>query len=106
MDYKEMIITLAGLIFVIALSLTIYKKNIRKNAKGKEIKFVASFLSIGLTSSLAYGLEFKGLPYALPAYVIMVYMLQYGISQKFIDMVFKVAKAYFKKKTGIEIEEE
>mgnify|MGYP000885815188 CR=1 FL=1 len=106
MSYKEMVITLAVLIFVIALSLTIYKKNIRKNAKGKEIKFVASFLSIGLTSSLAYGLEFKGLPYALPAYVIIVYMLQYGISQKFIDMVFKVAKAYFKKKTGIEIKEE
>lgn len=106
MNYKEMIFTLAGLIFIIALSLTIYKKNIRKNAKGTEIKLVAGFLSIGLTSSLAYGLEFKGLPFALPAYVIMVYMLQYGISQKVIDTVFKVAKAYFKKKTGIEIEEE
>ena len=46
MNYKEMIFTLAGLIFIIALSLTIYKKNIRKNAKGTEIKLVAGFLSI------------------------------------------------------------
>lgn len=100
--YKEMIIVLLILIGIVSLSLTTYKKNIRKKATAREIKVVAWILSIVLTTSITYGFEFKGLPFALPAYIVAVFFLQWSISQTVWDWIWKLGKTWIEKKLKIE----
>lgn len=95
---KETAIILAIETVVIALSVTAYKKNIRKLAKRREIVTVAFILSMTVTTSLAYGVPFAGLPYALFAYIISVFFLQWLVSQKVLDEAWALVKAYLQKK--------
>lgn len=101
---KETAILLGVEIVTIALSITAYKKNLRKEAKKNEIIIVAFVLSILLTVSLAMGIPFIGMPWAIPAYVTSVFFLQWLVSQKVLDILWKGVKALIKKKTQIDLD--
>jgi hypothetical protein len=102
MDYKTLVMALVALIVAVALCMSAYKKNLRTTAKRKEITWVAVILSVVLTTSLGFGLGFPGIPWALVAYCIVVFFLQWFINQKVVDKLWAVlglvAKAEAKKR--------
>lgn len=100
---KETAIFLGAEIVVVALSLTGYKKKIRQGAKKNEIIVLAILLSIAITASLGIGIPFVGIPWALPAYILTVFFLQWLISQKFFDIAWKIGKAWLSTK-GVKID--
>ncbi len=85
-------------ILVVALALTAYKKKLRKTAKKNEIIFTAVLLSCAITISLAVGIPFVGIPWAIPAYIITVFFLQWLVSQEVMDQVWKIGKAWLSTK--------
>ena len=97
---KETAIVLVIEIVVVALSLTAYKKQLRKTAKRAEIVWLAVILSTLLTISLGYGIPFVGMPFAIPAYIIAVFFLQWLVSQAIMDWGWKLIKEFIEKKVS------
>ncbi len=97
---KETAIVLVIEIVVVALSLTAYKKQLRKTAKRAEIIWLAVILSTLLTISLGYGIPFVGMPFAVIAYIIAVFFLQWLVSQTVMDWGWKLIKEFIEKKVS------
>lgn len=97
---KETAIVLVIEIVVVALSLTAYKKQLRKTAKRAEIIWLAVILSTILTISLGYGIPFVGMPFAVVAYIITVFFLQWLVSQTVMDWVWKIIKGFIERKVS------
>ena len=72
-NMKETAIVLVIEIVVVALSLTAYKKQLKKTAGRAEIIWLAIILSTILTISLGFGIPFVGMPFAVVAYIITVF---------------------------------
>ena len=83
---------LAAIVLIVAIALTVWKKNIRKRAKEGEIKAVALLLSAALVCSTGVGLGFPGIPWALISYSLAVFFLQWLVSQKVLDWLWKLGK--------------
>lgn len=98
---KETAIVLVIEIVVVALSLTAYKKQLRKTAKRAEIIWLAVILSTLLTISLGYGIPFVGMPFAVIAYIIAVFFLQWLVSQAIMDWGWKLIKEFIERKVSI-----
>ena len=75
---KETAIVLV--IEIVVVALFDYKKQLRKTAKRAEIIWLAVILSTLLTISLGYGIPFVGMPFAVIAYIIAVFFLQWLVS--------------------------
>ena len=97
---KETAIVLVIEIVVVALSLTAYKKQLRKTAKRTEIIWLAVILSTLLTISLGYGIPFVGMPFAVIAYIIAVFFLQWLVSQTVMDWGWKLIKGFIERKVS------
>ncbi len=97
---KETAIVLVIEIVVVALSLTAYKKQLRKTAKRAEIIWLAVILSTILTISLGYGIPFVGMPFAVIAYIIAVFFLQWLVSQTVMDWGWKLIKEFIERKVS------
>ncbi len=97
---KETAIVLVIEIVVVALSLTAYKKQLRKTAKRAEIVWLAVILSTLLTLSLGYGIPFVGMPFAVIAYIIAVFFLQWLVSQTVMDWGWKLIKEFIERKVS------
>ena len=97
---KETAIVLVIEIVVVALSLTAYKKQLRKTAKRAEIVWLAVILSTILTISLGYGIPFVGMPFAVIAYTTTVFFLQWLVSQTVMDWGWKLIKGFIEKKVS------
>ena len=97
---KETAIVLVIEIVVVALSLTAYKKQLRKTAKRAEIIWFAVILSTILTISLGYGIPFVGMPFAVVAYIITVFFLQWLVSQTVMDWAWKLIKGFIERKVS------
>ncbi len=97
---KETAIVLVIEIVVVALSLTAYKKQLRKTAKRSEIVWLAVILSTLLTLSLGYGIPFVGMPFAVIAYIIAVFFLQWLVSQTVMDWGWKLIKEFIERKVS------
>ena len=97
---KETAIVLVIEIVVVALSLTAYKKQLRKTAKRTEIIWLAVILSTLLTISLGYGIPFVGMPFAVIAYIIAVFFLQWLVSQTVMDWGWKLIKEFIERKVS------
>ncbi len=97
---KETAIVLVIEIVVVALSLTAYKKQLRKTAKRVEIIWLAVILSTILTISLGYGIPFVGMPFAVIAYIIAVFFLQWLVSQTVMDWGWKLIKEFIERKVS------
>ena len=97
---KETAIVLVIEIVVVALSLTAYKKQLRKTAKRAEIIWLAVILSTILTISLGYGIPFVGMPFAVIAYIIAVFFLQWLVSQAIMDWGWKLIKEFIERKVS------
>ena len=97
---KETAIVLVIEIVVVALSLTAYKKQLRKTAKRAEIVWLAVILSTILTISLGYGIPFVGMPFAVIAYIIAVFFLQWLVSQTVMDWGWKLIKEFIERKVS------
>ena len=97
---KETAIVLLIEIVVVALSLTAYKKQLRKTAKRSEIIWLAVILSTILTISLGYGIPFVGMPFSIPAYIIAVFFLQWLVSQTVMDWGWKLIKGFIERKVS------
>ena len=97
---KETAIVLVIEIVVVALSLTAYKKQLRKTAKRAEIVWLAVILSTLLTISLGYGIPFVGMPFAVIAYIIAVFFLQWLVSQTVMDWGWKLIKEFIERKVS------
>ncbi len=97
---KETAIVLVIEIVVVALSLTAYKKQLRKTAKRAEIIWLAVILSTLLTISLGYGIPFVGMPFAVIAYIIAVFFLQWLVSQTVMDWGWKLIKEFIERKVS------
>jgi len=97
---KETAIVLVIEIVVVALSLTAYKKQLRKTAKRAEIIWLAVILSTILTISLGYGIPFVGMPFAVIAYIIAVFFLQWLVSQTVMDWGWKLIKGFIERKVS------
>ncbi|HKM08133.1 MAG TPA: hypothetical protein VJ869_14305 [Sphaerochaeta sp.] len=97
---KETAIVLVIEIVVVALSLTAYKKQLRKTAKRAEIIWLAVILSTLLTISLGYGIPFVGMPFAVIAYIIAVFFLQWLVSQAIMDWGWKLIKGFIERKVS------
>ncbi len=100
---KETGLLLLALIVVVALSVTAYKKHLNKDASRKGIIWLAVALSVILTTSLAFGIQFVGMPWALPAYIISVFFLQWLVSQKVMDWGWGIIKGWVEKKVQSKI---
>lgn len=100
-NWKLFVIFLSSLPLITAIIVTVWKKNIRKQAQAKEIRIVAIIASIIMTVSVAIGFKFPGLPWTLIAYVIFTFFVQWLISQKVLDEIWAFAKAYIQKKAGL-----
>lgn len=83
---------LAAIILIVAIALTVWKKNIHKNARENEIKVIALVVSIVITCSAGIGLGFPGIPWALISYSLAVFFLQWLVSQKVLDWLWKLGK--------------
>ena len=97
---KETAIVLVIEIVIVALSLTAYKKQLRKTAKRAEIIWLAVILSTILTISLGYGIPFVGMPFAVIAYIIAVFFLQWLVSQAIMDWGWKLIKEFIERKVS------
>ena len=97
---KETAIVLVIEIVVVALSLTAYKKQLRKTAKRAEIVWLAIILSTILTISLGFGIPFVGMPFAVVAYIITVFFLQWLISQTVMDWAWMQIKGLLERKAN------
>ena len=97
---KETAIVLVIEIVIVALSLTAYKKQLRKTAKRAEIIWLAVILSTLLTISLGYGIPYVGMPFAVIAYIIAVFFLQFLVSQTVMDWGWKLIKEFIEKKVS------
>ena len=97
---KETAIVLVIEIVVVALSLTAYKKQLRKTAKRAEIIWLAVILSTLLTLSLGYGIPFVGMPFAVIAYIITVFFLQWLVSQMVMDWGWNLIKEFIERKVS------
>ena len=97
---KETAIVLLIEIVVVALSLTAYKKQLRKTAKRSEIIWLAVILSTLLTISLGYGIPFVGMPFAVIAYIITVFFLQWLVSQMVMDWGWNLIKEFIERKVS------
>ena len=97
---KETAIVLVIEIVIVALSLTAYKKQLRKTAKRAEIIWLAVILSTLLTISLGYGIPFVGMPFAVIAYIIAVFFLQWLVSQAIMDWGWKLIKGFIERKVS------
>ena len=97
---KETAIVLVIEIVVVALSLTAYKKQLRKTAKRAEIVWLAVILSTLLTISLGHGIPFVGMPFAVIAYIIAVFFLQWLVSQTVMDWGWKLIKEFIERKVS------
>jgi len=97
---KETAIVLVIEIVIVALSLTAYKKQLRKTAKRAEIIWLAVILSTLLTISLGYGIPFVGMPFAVIAYIIAVFFLQWLVSQAIMDWGWKLIKEFIERKVS------
>ncbi|MEA4864171.1 MAG: hypothetical protein VB088_02095 [Sphaerochaeta sp.] len=99
MDWKMVAAVIAALVLVIGFGMEAYKKWLREDrAKKGEIILVAAVLSLVLTASFAFGLEFPGLPWTYPGYAIGIFMLQWFIDQKAIKKICKVLGLFGKAK--------
>lgn len=83
---------LAALILITAVALTVWKKNLHKCAKEGEIKVLALCLSAALTCSAGVGFGFPGIPWALVSYTLAVFFLQWLVSQKVLDWLWKLGR--------------
>jgi len=97
---KETAIVLVIEIVIVALSLTAYKKQLRKTAKRVEIIWLAIILSTILTISLGFGIPFVGMPFAVVAYIITVFFLQWLVSQTVMDWAWKLVKSLLERKAN------
>ena len=97
---KETAIVLVIEIVIVALSLTAYKKQLRKTAKRVEIIWLAIILSTILTISLGFGIPFVGMPFAVVAYIITVFFLQWLVSQTVMDWGWKLIKGFIERKVS------
>lgn len=97
---KETAIVLVIEIVVVALSLTAYKKQLKKTAGRAEIIWLAIILSTILTISLGFGIPFVGMPFAVVAYIITVFFLQWLVSQTVMDWGWKVIKEFIERKVS------
>ncbi len=97
---KETAIVLVIEIVVVALSLTAYKKQLKKTAGRAEIIWLAIILSTLLTLSLGYGIPFVGMPFAVIAYIIAVFFLQWLVSQAIMDWGWKLIKGFIERKVS------
>lgn len=97
---KETAIVLVIEIVVVALSLTAYKKQLKKTAGRAEIIWLAIILSTILTISLGFGIPFVGMPFALVAYIITVFFLQWLVSQTVMDWGWKLIKEFIERKVS------
>jgi len=97
---KETAIVLVIEIVIVALSLTAYKKQLRKTATRKEIVWLAVILSTILTISLGYGIPFVGMPFAVIAYIIAVFFLQWLVSQTVMDWGWNLIKGFIERKVS------
>ena len=96
MDWENIAWVLAVIVVVVAFGMETYKKNLRGDESGKtkagksEIVLVAAILSTLLTGSLAFGLEFPGLPISIVGYVLVVFLLQWQLDQNVVKRLWKV----------------
>ena len=97
---KETAIVLGIEIVVVALSLTAYKKQLKKTAGRAEIIWLAIILSTILTISLGFGIPFVGMPFAVIAYIITVFFLQWLISQTVMDWAWMQIKGLLERKAN------
>ena len=97
---KETAIVLVIEIVVVALSLTAYKKQLKKTAGRAEIIWLAIILSTILTISLGFGIPFVGMPFAVVAYIITVFFLQWLVSQTVMDWGWKLIKRFIERKVS------
>lgn len=97
---KETAIVLVIEIVVVALSLTAYKKQLKKTAGRAEIIWLAIILSTILTISLGFGIPFVGMPFAVVAYIITVFFLQWLVSQMVMDWGWKLIKEFIERKVS------
>lgn len=97
---KETAIVLVIEIVVVALSLTAYKKQLKKTAGRAEIIWLAIILSTILTISLGFGIPFVGMPFAVVAYIITVFFLQWLVSQTVMDWGWKLIKEFIERKVS------
>ena len=97
---KETAIVLIIEIVVVALSLTAYKKQLKKTAGRAEIIWLAIILSTILTISLGFGIPFVGMPFAVVAYIITVFFLQWLVSQTVMDWGWKLIKGFIERKAS------
>lgn len=90
MDWKVVAAVVAALVVVIGFGMEAYKKWLREDkAKKGEIITVAALLSLVLTASFSFGLEFPGLPWTFPGYALGIFLLQWFIDQKAIKLICK-----------------
>ena len=92
MSWLEVGGILAIIILVVAIALTVWNKYHRKRAHEGEIKAVALLLSATLVCSTGVGLGFPGIPWALVSYSLVVFFLQWLVSQKVLDWLWKLGK--------------
>ena len=95
---KETAIVLVIEIVVVAVSQL--QKQLRKTAKRAEIIWLAVILSTLLTISLGYGIPFVGMPFAVIAYIIAVFFLQWLVSQAIMDWGWKLIKEFIERKVS------
>lgn len=99
MDWKLVVAVVAALVLVIGFGMEAYKKWLREDkAKKGEIILVAAVLSLVLTASFSFGLEFPGLPWTFPGYAVGIFLLQWFIDQKAIKKICKVLGLFGKAK--------
>ena len=94
---KETAIVLVIEIVVVALSLTAQEtaeKDSKK--KGRDYMVILSTLTI----SLGYGIPFVGMPFAVIAYIIAVFFLQWLVSQTVMDWGWKLIKEFIERKVS------
>ncbi|MGH0053807.1 MAG: hypothetical protein ACQ5SW_10500 [Sphaerochaetaceae bacterium] len=90
MGWKGTVRVIFAMVVVIGFGMESYKKSLRSDKAGKrEIIIVATLLSLVLTASFSFGLDFPGLPLSFPGYAIGVFLLQWFVDQKVIKWICK-----------------
>jgi len=107
MGWKVVAAVVAALVLVIGFGMEAYKKWLREDKAGKrEITAVAALLSLVLSASFSFGLDFPGLPWTYPGYAVGIFLLQWFIDQKAIKRICKALGLFAKAKLkGYGVEE-